>query len=164
MSPEQYERHLNRGRRYRTNNREKIREKERIRTQRPDRKAQRKIWVANNRQRLRDNTREWKAKLTPEQKVEMARRHRICKFKTKYGITPDQFEQMETAQKGVCAICSRQNQQVPGKAFRRLAVDHCHATKKIRGLLCTDCNTSIGKLGDTVEGLERALAYVRGNN
>ena len=42
-----------------------------------------------------------------------------------------------------------------------LCLDHCHATGKFRGWLCTSCNTSIGKLGDSLAGLERADAYLR---
>ncbi len=58
------------------------------------------------------------------------------------------------AQNGVCAICSRP----PGK--RRLAVDHWHTTKAVRGLLCVQCNTAIGKLNDDPELLRRAIAYL----
>jgi hypothetical protein len=39
-------------------------------------------------------------------------------------------------------------------------VDHCHETGKIRGLLCHSCNTGIGKLGDNLEGLQKAVSYL----
>jgi hypothetical protein len=39
--------------------------------------------------------------------------------------------------------------------------DHDHRTGKFRGWLCRMCNTAIGALGDDVDGLERALAYLR---
>jgi hypothetical protein len=39
-------------------------------------------------------------------------------------------------------------------------VDHCHSTGQIRGVLCCECNTGIGKLGDNAEGVRRALAYL----
>jgi hypothetical protein len=42
-----------------------------------------------------------------------------------------------------------------------LCLDHNHETGKFRGWLCDNCNTGIGKLGDTVEGLERAIAYLK---
>ncbi|MCI4340485.1 MAG: endonuclease VII domain-containing protein [Thermoplasmata archaeon] len=44
---------------------------------------------------------------------------------------------------------------------KKLVVDHDHKTEKVRGLLCAGCNGSLGKLGDDVEGLERAIAYLR---
>ena len=39
--------------------------------------------------------------------------------------------------------------------------DHDHVTGKFRGWLCVDCNTGIGKLGDTIEGLEAAIKYLK---
>ena len=42
-----------------------------------------------------------------------------------------------------------------------LAIDHCHTDKTFRGWLCRSCNIGIGALGDNIEGLERALAYLR---
>ena len=42
-----------------------------------------------------------------------------------------------------------------------LVQDHNHTTGKLRGLICSGCNTGIGLLGDDVIGLERALAYLK---
>ena len=42
-------------------------------------------------------------------------------------------------------------------------VDHCHSTGYVRGLLCWNCNTALGKLGDTEEGVQRALSYLQRN-
>lgn len=39
-------------------------------------------------------------------------------------------------------------------------VDHCHDTGRVRGMLCHGCNTALGKLGDNVAGLRRALEYL----
>lgn len=44
---------------------------------------------------------------------------------------------------------------------RALAVDHCHQTRKLRGLLCGSCNRGIGLLGDSVERMEAALSYLK---
>ena len=38
--------------------------------------------------------------------------------------------------------------------------DHDHVTHEFRGFLCDDCNRGLGLLGDSIEGLNRALAYV----
>jgi len=43
----------------------------------------------------------------------------------------------------------------------RLVCDHDHITNEYRGWLCEGCNTGIGKLGDTIEGLKQALAYLK---
>jgi hypothetical protein len=48
-----------------------------------------------------------------------------------------------------------------GRVPRKWCLDHDHKTNKIRGWLCDQCNTGIGKLGDTIEGLEKALKYLQ---
>ncbi len=57
----------------------------------------------------------------------------------------------------VCENCGKD----PSGRWKQLALDHCHATGKFRGWLCGPCNLSIGQLGDTVQALERATAYLR---
>jgi hypothetical protein len=44
-----------------------------------------------------------------------------------------------------------------------LGVDHCHQTGKVRGLLCRDCNLSIGHMKDSVERLKAAIKYLESN-
>ena len=77
----------------------------------------------------------------------------------RYGITPDQFDAMLSSQGGRCAICRKQ----PRGDWRNnkfLHVDHNHTTGRVRGLLCPECNTSIGKMNDSPEQLRRAAAYL----
>lgn len=74
----------------------------------------------------------------------------------KYGLSLLQKEAMIVMQGG-CAICGREQ---PGMADR-WAVDHDHLTGRVRGILCYDCNTAIGKLGDDPNTLEKAAAYLR---
>ena len=74
-----------------------------------------------------------------------------------YGLTVEQYEAMVEAQKGLCAICSQ-----PAAGKKRGHVDHCKKTKKIRGILCTKCNTGIGLLGDDPKRLLLAVAYLIG--
>ena len=73
-----------------------------------------------------------------------------------YGITPDEYKLMHEKQGGKCAICN----EVP-KTKRLLHVDHCHKTKKVRGLLCSGCNTGIGNLKESVQSLENAIKYLK---
>ena len=47
-----------------------------------------------------------------------------------------------------------------GKTDEKLHWDHCHDTKEHRGWLCNGCNTGIGKLGDNISGVQRALDYL----
>ena len=77
-------------------------------------------------------------------------------LKRRYGIGLHEYNLMLTEQKGKCACCGIHQNELTQK----FAVDHDHDTGLIRGLLCSLCNTGIGKLGDNIEGLMRALNYL----
>lgn len=86
-------------------------------------------------------------------------RNLFCKFK----ITVKQYEELLKKQNGLCAICKQveKAKSKTGDKIKRLAVDHCHKTNKIRGLLCQDCNTMLGKSKDNVLILESAIQYLK---
>jgi len=83
------------------------------------------------------------------------------KLFAKYGITLDQYDEMLEAQGSVCAICKGAQKSGKNGAVQRFAVDHDHITGKVRGLLCTNCNTALGKFQDNVEILNIAIAYLQ---
>lgn len=74
----------------------------------------------------------------------------------KYGITSAEYENLLKGQGGGCALCGAVHEK-----NRKLMVDHNHNTKKVRGILCSKCNTGVGLLGDNLEGLMRAVEYLR---
>ncbi len=59
---------------------------------------------------------------------------------------------MLAEQDGLCAIC----REAPADQ-----VDHDHATKRVRGLLCFNCNGALGQFRDRPELMLRAVAYLR---
>jgi hypothetical protein len=73
----------------------------------------------------------------------------------RYGLRPGQYDEMRIAQDDRCAIC-----RTPDAAGRRWHVDHCHATGKVRGLLCSACNLTLGKMGDDPARLRAAAEYI----
>jgi hypothetical protein len=75
----------------------------------------------------------------------------------KYSISLAQYNRLLSEQSYKCAICGTKDPLGPSGEF---VVDHCHYTGKIRGLLCNHCNTGLGKLGDTVESLNKAIRYL----
>jgi hypothetical protein len=84
---------------------------------------------------------------------------RIWKRKSKlkrYGLTPEDYRRMLEEQNGVCAICEK----VTNFGLGILAVDHDHATGKVRALLCHKCNTGLGSFEDNELLLLRAAAYI----
>lgn len=72
-----------------------------------------------------------------------------------YGISLSDYAVLLQKQNGVCAICFTKC-----STGKRLAVDHDHATRKVRGLLCTNCNTGIGSLKDSILMLKSATIYL----
>jgi len=78
------------------------------------------------------------------------------RLKQKFGITLEQYEEILSKQNGLCAICSSTE-----KTGKRLAVDHCHKTGKVRGILCMKCNTSLGKINDDISILEKMIFYLK---
>ena len=84
-------------------------------------------------------------------------------LKRAYGIDLKKYEDMFLEQKGCCKICNKHISQLNNKHKKSLCVDHCHETKKIRGLLCDKCNRGIGLLNDDVKILSRAIEYLKNN-
>lgn len=72
-----------------------------------------------------------------------------------YGITPEEYAALLERQDNACAIC-----RVPFTGEPH--VDHAHENGQVRGLLCMGCNTSIGKLGDNIQGILRVAVYLTG--
>ena len=81
---------------------------------------------------------EWRVK-NPEAYKDNYYRGRL---KYSYNLTPETLEQMKVDQNFQCKICDR---------VKRLAVDHCHTTGKVRGLLCFHCNSLLGHIENSVK-------------
>lgn len=110
-----------------------------------------KAYADQNRERINERARGYYKRNGGRKPVSAA----YCQdwlLKHRYGITAKQREEMCVAQKGLCAICKT--------TPRRLVVDHCHTTKKVRGLLCDECNRGIGALKEDPLIFAAALAYL----
>lgn len=77
-------------------------------------------------------------------------------YKSRYGITIVQYNQMFLSQNGRCAICDISQSEIS----KRLAVDHCHVTGNVRKLLCDGCNKGLGHFKDNPELLQKAISYL----
>lgn len=74
----------------------------------------------------------------------------------KYGITQAELDARLKAQNHRCAVCGGARNGIG----TRLHIDHCHDTGRIRGLLCSNCNTMIGLAKNDPERLLLAAAYL----
>lgn len=72
----------------------------------------------------------------------------------KYGLGVAQYNWMLEEQMGRCFICHVE------PSNRRLHVDHCHKTLRVRGLLCWRCNAGIAKFRDNADAMLRASHYL----
>ena len=106
-----------------------------------------KLYFQKNKPAYAARTKQWR-KENPNKKREEHLRQL-------YGISVDDYEKMLAKQNGVCAVCK--------KPRKRLCVDHCHKTKKVRGLLCGSCNLAIGNAKEDIKILHKLIDYLREN-
>jgi len=107
----------------------------------------------NNREKIQARARERR-----QRDPSVHRQHSRKGFLKKLGLTLKDREELFAMQGNKCAICLR----TESEAKRIFCVDHCHATGKIRGILCNKCNTVLGMAKDDLEYLRRAIAYLGG--
>lgn len=114
-------------------------------------RAKNRTKYAINPARYRNNSRRYAASHRD------ARRHiaRRCMLRRLYNISVDQYDALVAQQGGVCAICGGQN-----ATTKRLFVDHDHASRHVRGLLCNVCNRGIGAFHDDTGLLRKAADYL----
>lgn len=105
----------------------------------------------------------WKEVITCDDKAHRQRVYRKLNpdkykgydLKRRLGMSLEQYNSLKEKQSNLCAIC-KQPEQFNGS----LAVDHCHATGKVRGLLCTNCNRGLGHFKDSTDNLRNAVEYL----
>lgn len=71
-----------------------------------------------------------------------------------YGVTPEMFAAMLSAQNGLCEGCN--------KPMESPHVDHCHKSGKVRGLVCRECNVVMGYVSDNPLTLRQLASYLEG--
>ncbi len=108
----------------------------------PCTRARSAAYYAANKDKQRDAHRAWVA----------ANRARVAAHKAKsaYGIPLDEYEQL--MREGRCGICGN---------TERLRIDHCHASERVRGVLCDSCNKGLGFFKDDPARLRAAIRYLK---
>lgn len=105
------------------------------------------------------------ARMQPPKTLENSRKDSL---KYKYGITPEEYDQMRMLAFDCCSLCGAVSpgRDSPDKKWKagHWNVDHDHKTGRVRGLLCHTCNVRVGAYEQLVEsvGIDRLLAYLDG--
>lgn len=84
----------------------------------------------------------------------------IARFRRKYGLTPQDRQEMIDVQGNACAICGSQFEN-DKKNKKDPCIDHNHTTGKLRGMLCRRCNLLLGYAKDSQDVLSKAISYLK---
>ena len=137
-------------------------------------KEYQKQWYIDNKDKIKDHRKEYakehyiknKERLNMESlewhlnnKDKIIHSNRVNNLKN-YGLTIDGYNKMFSDQNGCCAVCGRHQSEFK----KRLAVDHNHITKKVRKLLCNQCNTAIGLLNEDKNIIMNVIKYLEEHN
>lgn len=111
-------------------------------------------WVREHKEQHAATKRKW-CKANPG-------KHNASRRKVNYGISNEQFLELFKQQEGKCAICGFVFPGIDtGNRVLSPHVDHDHVTGKIRGLLCSSCNTGLGRFKDSVARIQKAIWYLQ---
>jgi hypothetical protein len=114
----------------------------------------------NCRQCSLDRSKEWRLK-NKDKVIANSRIQNKKQHLRKFNLTQEDYNRLEIACGNKCSIClGSQTYKIKGQT-RRLDIDHCHKTGKVRGLLCSNCNRAIGLLKDDVKVLSQAIEYLK---
>lgn len=118
-------------------------------------KEKHKEYVAKNREKIRQYQKNY-------QKTNKANRQKYL-LKYTYNISLEDYNTLFNKQNGKCAVCLKEETSLDnrGNSIKKLAVDHCHSTGKVRGLLCNRCNTALGLLKEDKEIVNNILNYLK---
>lgn len=124
-------------------------------------------WKRENRERVNKIEKEDREKYPEKYKKwqkdfrdkhrERLQKQAVCR---NVGLAVIDYEKMLIAQDNKCAICRCEETRVLREKVMRLCIDHDHKTGRIRGLLCHNCNSGLGKFGDSPDLLTLAAIYL----
>ena len=108
-------------------------------------------------ERAKEKTRNYRKNLRETDPHKLFLSNRKTNLKQTYGISLEEYDKMLQEQSSKCDVCGKEHEEVPKK---RLGVDHCHTTGKVRGLLCANCNTALGLLKENVQNIDKLKDYI----
>ena len=94
---------------------------------------------------------------------EKQKRERNLHLKRAFNLDEEEYDALIEAQGGICACCGNKETLLDPRSNRprKLAIDHCHVTGRVRALLCAACNTAFGLLNEDPFRIEALLRYAQ---
>ena len=118
-----------------------------------------KKWISKNRKRHNSNIlkakNKWR-KENPDKELEQRERADLNRKLKKFNLTKEEYLNLKDSCKNKCMICHKTQD-------KELAIDHCHETGTVRGLLCSNCNTSLGLVYESIDTLKSMIKYLEKN-
>jgi Recombination endonuclease VII len=114
--------------------------------------------IKEKRQKRKEHDKAYWKKYANKNVEKLKQRDRKYSLKRKFNMTIEEYNTLLKTQNNQCAIVGCKKQR--SSNGKRLAVDHCHKTGKIRGLLCNECNTSLGLLRENTEIILGLIHYL----
>lgn len=121
-------------------------------------------WNKKDRKENPEKYRKYEANFIAKHGIEYVRKKEVARI---HGLTIKQYDELHERQEGVCEICKKPEKRLSRtkKEVMPLCLDHCHECKDkgqhiIRGLLCHNCNSAMGKLNDDIDILKSMVSYL----
>lgn len=118
------------------------------------RARQAQAYYERNRERIRVAKRDYMRK-RHESKPDL---NRLQKLRAKYGLTPEEFDRLVESTGPDCPLCG---EEFRGRGPHKRCVDHDHGSGRVRGLICSACNTALGYFEDDPHRIESAIRYLQ---
>lgn len=100
--------------------------------------------------------------------VEYRKANQVRKIKNTYAVSMEEATELYRQSFLTCEICHKQETSLSsngkGDPLKRLAIDHCHETGVVRGVLCMRCNKGMGLFKDSISILFNAIKYLVRNH
>lgn len=119
-------------------------------------------WQEHLKRKEGETKKEWYARKWKSRQLKNPGMESDRSLRRKYGLTREEYNKKLEVQNFKCEICGNEETSLDGRtgSSRKLAVDHCHNSKKIRGLICNRCNTTLGKIEDNINLLQNMINYI----
>src|SRR3990167_5245578 len=109
-----------------------------------------KAYYLQNKERFQEQRRE-KSRLFPGLYKPTKEKRWKTHLKHFYGMSVESYNELVKLHNNKCGICFRET---------KLNIDHNHATGKVRGLLCGNCNRAIGCFKEDLTSIKNSISYL----